>query len=131
MDTKGLMDTLQQLKDQHTQVFFSVDKGSDERDATVFIEANRNGILAFCDFLLRSIEKSHLEKDAIYRIPDEFKDDSKVCIAYIRIAEGNQNPKPVNESKLTQLCCAAVMISGVVIFLIGIISTIQFLAKLF
>ncbi|NBW34342.1 MAG: hypothetical protein EBR30_04855 [Cytophagia bacterium] len=92
----------------------------------MWIEANRNGVLVFCGFLLKSIDRTHLEKQSVYEIPDNFNDDSDIGIHYLRIVEGNKEPRPKSDI-LPMIGCGIILITGSVIFITGLVSIFKWI----
>jgi len=129
MKQDELEGNLQNLIDKGKLASFNIKKGENDPESGLWIEANRNGILVFCGFLLRSINREHLAKESVYQIPDGFNDDADIGIDYIRIEEGNKNPKHKGDM-LTQIGCGIAVVACVLIFIAGLVSTFQWLTKL-
>lgn len=121
-----LENMLHQLKDKEKLAHFCLKKSEEAPEGGLWIEANRNGVLVFCGFLLKSIDSAHLEKHSVYEIPDGFNDDSDIGIHYISIEEGNKNPEPKQEI-LATIGCGIVLIAGAVIFIAGLVSIFQWI----
>lgn len=131
MDTKAILENLQQLRSSETRAYISLKASGDTENSDISIHANRNGILVLCDQMLRSIDSSHLEKDAIYQLPDQLFDESDVWITDILIEEGNKNPELVKESIFSQAGCVLIGICFAGIFLTGLITAFSWLANIF
>jgi hypothetical protein len=64
MDTKELHSAIRsQLVADKTPSYFSMTLNE---ESEIQIAANRNGILAFCDLLVESVDESRLKKSSIY-----------------------------------------------------------------
>jgi hypothetical protein len=129
MKKDELENMLHQLRDHEKQAYFCIKKSEEEPEGGLWIEANRNGAIVFCGFLLKSIDRKHLEKQSVYEIPDAFNDDSDIGIHYIRIEEGNKNPE-LKGDMLTQVGCGIVIVACALIFIAGLVSTFQWITKL-
>src|SRR5687768_3387637 len=101
MTQKELQDGLSRLYDEK-HAHFAIKQFKEGGD--ICIEANRNGILGFCNLLLESIDKEHLEKTDTYDFPDAFWDDSDISIS-VRIEEGNKSRQQVKQSFIEQAGC--------------------------
>lgn len=100
------------------------------------IEANRNGVVSFAEFLLESIDETNAENG--YTIPGEFFGaGSDIVLDGIYLVENKVAENKVNNNQfepasvLTQLGCAAACLAIVVVFIVGCISSITWLADLF
>lgn len=125
MKQDELKNQLRSLMDDK-QSYFNLRKCQEEHEAGLYIEANRNGILAFCSLLLSSIEK-----EKFYQIPDEFNEGSDISIDYVQIEEGNKNfDNDGKENIVQQIGCFAASIALALIFIAGLITTFNWLTKL-
>ena len=120
--------SLRTLMDKDKRASFSI-KYSEDPKTGLWIEANKNGILVFCSYLLKSINPEHLVKDSYYQIPDAFNDDAEISIDYIQIEEGNKSTEP-KRNMLTQIGCSMIFVVGVLIFIAGLVSAFQWLTKI-
>lgn len=127
MTQHEIQDALKTLRDeQHT--YFAIKQVTQGKD--YYIEANRNGILAYCNFLLNPIDRKNLEKSSTYEIPDSFRDNSDIYLS-IKILEGNEHQPPVKESILTQAGCFFAIVMVTIVLIVGIVTSISWLAQLF
>jgi len=131
MKTQELRDQLTTLKVPGTRGYFAMKQYGGGPDES-FIEANKNGIIGFTEFLLASIDESNNNLDT-YSIPIEFYDDeSDVVMEYIKLRENKINERVVkDEPLLTKVCCAAICLAGIIIFISGCISIISRISDLF
>ena len=127
MTQKEIQNGLRALHDEKPS-YFSLKHFKEGNDIT--IEANRNGILAFCNLLLQSIDKEHLEKEDTYDFPDSFWDEPDVSIS-VRIQEGNKNKREAKESFITQAGCFLVIAVSAVVLIVGIVTSFRWLGKIF
>ena len=139
MDNKETEKAFDLRKDQNTVPYFSIKKtttdknGNSNGDGDIFIHANKNGILSFCKMLMASIDQQFLEKDSVYNVPDEFQDDSEVWITHIKVVEGNQHPvehKRTFGDHVVEKGCLLGLAVIVIVFIVGVVSTFQWLIKI-
>ncbi len=127
MTQEEIQNALKTLRDeQHS--YFAIKKIAQSED--LYIEANRNGILGYCNYLLESIDRKHLEKNNTYDIPDSFWDDSDVWLS-IKILEGKQNQAQAKESIMARAGCFLAIAVCAVVLIVGTVTSISWLAKLF
>ncbi len=128
---RNVHDILNQMKDGDMPMYFSLRKNNRAEDPDIFIDANRNGVLSFCKMLLESLEKSDRSNEFIYDIPDDFqRDDSDVWITHIKVDNGKRIPVVETESSLAKFGCVSVLIAVALVFLIGLITTFNWLTEL-
>src|SRR5688572_10728333 len=122
MNTKELRDQLNQLKTPEPGSYFAMKQYGGGPDES-YIEANRNGIISFAEFLLESIDETNNQSE--YDIPVEFYDDeSVIVIVHIKLRENKaNNSRPEKASILTQIGCAAACLAIVTIFIVGCIAS--------
>lgn len=89
---------------------------------------NTNGILGFCNQLLQSIDKNHLEKTDTYDFPDAFWDHSDIALS-IRIEEGNKSTQQVKLSFMEQAGCFLAIAAFAVVVIVGIVTSFGWLVK--
>jgi hypothetical protein len=128
MDIKEIKDQLNTLKDQNARMSFALkDRNPDQGELVIF--ANRNGIIAFTDLLLDSLDGTSNYSSS--EIPLEFYDDeSDVVIKHVKIQGVKPKNKVDSESQLTQILFFGVCISVVAIFVVGCITVISWLNNL-
>jgi hypothetical protein len=101
-----------------------------DQDVHLSIEANRNGILKFCDHLLASIDKEHLEKRDTYDIPDHLLDDSNISIS-VRIQEGKKNGEAPKLSFIQKAGGFLAAAAGIIFLIAGVVQSFKWLVALF
>jgi hypothetical protein len=126
MTQKEIQENLKRLHDERP-VYFSVKQFKDGED--IAIEANRNGILAFCNLLLESIDKEHLQENDTYDFPDSFWDDSDIWMT-VRIQEGNKNKQEFKESFITQAGCFLALAVSAVVLIVGVVTSFKWLVNI-
>jgi hypothetical protein len=128
MTQNEIQNSLRGLHDEK-QAYFAIKKINDGED-DIYIDANRNGILVFCNFLLESINKEHLEKENWYDIPDPFWDESDIVLS-VKIQEGNKNRQEVKESFFSQAGCFLAIAVSAIVVLVGIVTSFIWLVEIF
>jgi hypothetical protein len=128
MTQKEIQNGLGGLHDEK-QAYFAIKKCDDAGDE-VYIDANRNGILVFCNFLLESIDEEHLEKENTYDIPDPFWDESDIVLS-VSIHEGNKIRQEVKESFFSRAGCFLAAAVSAIVVLVGIVTSFMWLVKIF
>ncbi|MCZ8217388.1 MAG: hypothetical protein O9262_14180 [Cyclobacteriaceae bacterium] len=132
MENNKIQDILKTMKDNGGHSYFSLKKNDQQENHDIFIDANRNGILAFCEILLQSLERSDLKNEFLKDMPDNFQAvDSDVWITHIKVANGNRTPIVESaDSFLLKLGCIAGLIAIVAIFLTGLVNSIGWIVEL-
>lgn len=130
MKTQELRDQLNALKVPGSKGYFAMKQYGGGPDES-FIEANKNGIIGFAEFLLKSIDESN-NLDS-YSIPIEFYDDeSEVIIDHIKITENNTKVRDDEDAPLlTKIGCAVACLAVIAVFISGCISIISWISDLF
>jgi hypothetical protein len=132
MKKNKIQDILKTMKDNDSPSYFSLRKNGQQEDPDIFIDANRNGILAFCDILLQSLERSDLKNEFLKDMPDNFQaEDSDTWITHIKVANGNRTPiVESGDSSLSKFGCIAGLIAITAIFLVGLVKSLGWIAGL-
>lgn len=125
MTQKELQDGLRGLYDENP-ARFAIRQFKEGED--ICLEANRNGILGFCNQLLQSIDKNHLEKTDTYDFPDAFWDHSDIALS-IRIEEGNKSTQQVKLPFMEQAGCFLAIAAFAVVVIVGIVTSFGWLVK--
>lgn len=126
MTHKEIQNSLKGLYDEKP-ANFAIKKCKEGQD--IYIDANRNGIIAFCILLLESIDKSRLERDDTYDFPDSFWDESDISLS-VQIQEGNKNKQEVKESFLAKTGCILALIVSAVVLIVGIVTSFKWLVDI-
>ena len=125
MNQKEIQDALIRLRDEKP-AHFAIKQFKEGDD--ISIDANRNGILTFCNLLLNSIDNEHLEKTDTYDFPDSFWDESNLSIS-IQIQEGNRNKSQIKESLIEQTGCFVIAIASIAVLIVGIVTSFKWLVN--
>ena len=131
MGKSKIQEMLDQWKDDETPSYFSLKKSGQQDDPDVHIDANRNGILAFCNLLLQSLERPDRKDEFVSQILESFyADDSDAWITHINVSNGERTPVVEKDSVLTQVGCFAALAAIAIVFLVGLVKSVGWIGEL-